>query len=240
MRGTILHFEGTQGIVSSGGTQYPFTLEQWRSDVPPQTGQQVEIVLENNTVIGVTKIDTTRVAQEKATQYAAQYSEKARRIAQATYQEAGRMVTVAYGLFALLALFADTVRNIPITLPGLVNGFSWGDLLYPDRLNGGFGLLLVLLAILSIAVPVFWRDARASLAYALPLVVTVIGLYHLMTAISDVSSIAGSFDNRLSDSIREHAFQSITLWFWLMVLIAGYLAWVGFRRYRRNKSASLA
>jgi hypothetical protein len=236
MRGTILHFDGTQGIVSSGGTQHRFTLEQWRSDVPPETGQQVEIVLAGEEVRSVTKIETTQIAQEKAIQYWG----RARQIGQATYQEAGRMVTVAYGLFALLALFADTVRNIPITLPGLVNGFSWGDLLYPDRLNGGLGLLLVFLAILSIALPVFWRDARASLAYTLPLVVTVIGLYHLITAISDVSSLAGGFDSRLGDSIREHAFQSITLWFWLMVLAAGYLAWVGFQRYRRNKSSSIA
>ena len=233
MRGIILQFDGLQGvgIVSSNGVQYPFTLKAWSNDTPPESGQRVEIILSGTEVVRVTRIEAAQIVQEKIIQYWG----TARQIGQATYRNAGQWVTVAYGFFALLSLFADTIRNIPIALPGLVNGFSWGNLLYPDRLNGGFGFLLVLLAILSILIPVFWNDSRASLVYALPALITLIGLYHLLSAISDVSSFAGSFDTYLGHSIRDHAMQSITLWFWLMLFDAGFLAWVGVQRYRHSK-----
>lgn len=236
MRGTILSFSGSEGVISHAGTQYPFRLDQWKSDQPPKAGQSVEFTLSENAIASVTLIDTTQVVEEKA-RVALQ---QAKTLSLHTYQDAGKAVTLAYGFFALFALFADTVRNVPVTLPGLVNGFSWGDLVAPSGLNGGFGLLLVVLAILSIAVPAFWRHPAAPLAWTLPLIVTIIGIYHLYTAISDISSFAGAFDQNAGSEVRSRAFDALTMWFWLTFFISIYLAVMGYLRFQKNRKGATA
>lgn len=229
MRGIILRFDGQEGLVSCQGTQYPFALDHWKSDKPPAVGQAVEFQLTDGTISNLHLVETAQVAQEKAKVYLGY----AQQFGQATYQQAGKSVTIAYALFALLALFADTIRNVPVTLPGLINGLSWSTL-YRSDVNSGFGFFLVLLAILSIAVPTFWNHRAAPLAYCVPLVAEVIGLYNLFDAINEISSFAGAIDQRMGNDIRAHAFDAITLWSWLTLFVVLYLAYVGFRRYRQG------
>lgn len=231
MRGIILSFSGQDGIVSSGGTQYPFQLSQWKSDQPPAAGQSVEFTLDGTAIASVTRVDTAKVVEEKARIYL----EHARQMSGKTYVSAGKSVAAGYAIFALMALFADTIRDIPITLPGLVNGFSWGALMDPSGLNGGFGFLIVLLAILSIAVPAFWQRPAASLAYTLPLIITFIGIYNLYAAVSSVTGMVGAFDRHAGSAIDGRVFEMITLWFWLMLFAAIYLAVVGVSRYRQQQ-----
>ncbi len=231
MRGTILSFSGQDGIVSCAGTQYPFSLACWKSDTPPAPGQSVEFTLEGTEIATVRLVDTAQMVEEKAKVYL----EQARHFGGKTYASAGKGVTLGYGVFALLALFADTIRNVPITLSGLANGLSISTFVDQSGINGGFGFLMVLLAILSIAVPVFWPRPAASLAYTLPLIVTFIGLYNLYSAVSAVSDFAGAFDVHARSSINGHAFDMITLWFWVMFFAAIYLAVTGGWRYRQNQ-----
>jgi positive regulator of sigma E activity len=233
MRATILSFDGHEGIVSYQGTQYPFSISAWKSDQPPKPGQTVECELDGEQILSVTAVDVQKIAQEKAVVYLG----KAQQIGKATYQSAGPGITTAYGVFALLALFADMVRDVPVTLPGLVNGLSWTTLEYSSGANGGMGFLLVLVAILSIAVPVFWNRPQAQLAYFLPLIIMVIGAYNLFSAISSLSGFVGAFDRHLADRVQNQAFSLITLWFWITFGVSIYLAVVGYRRFRRALSA---
>lgn len=236
MRGIILSFAGQDGILSCQGTQYPFRLEQWKSDQPPVAGQGVEFTVNGTEVVTVTRVDTTQMLEEKGRVFLGQ----AKNVAQNTYQDAGKSVAIGYGVFAILALFADTIRNVPVTLAGLVNGLSWSTLLNANGINGGIGFLLVLLAILSIVVPVFWRHRAAPLAYTLPLIVTFIGIYNLYSAVSDIVGFAGAFDRHAGSALQAQAFGEITLWFWLTFFVAIYLAVVGYRRYRQNKYSMTA
>lgn len=234
MRGAILSFTGQEGVISSQGTQYPFRLDQWKSDQSPAPGQSVEFTVQGTDAVAVTRVDPTQMLEEKGRIWLGQ----AKTMAENTYRDAGKPITIAYGVFAVFALFADVVRDVPMTLPGLVNGLSWYTLANSSGVNGGFGFLLVLLAILSIAVPVFWQHPAAPLAYTLPLIVTFIGLYNLYSAVSALSGLAGAFDARMGSSVSNHAFNSITLWFWLTFFVAIYLAVMGFRRYRANKASA--
>jgi hypothetical protein len=231
MRGVILSFSGQDGIISSQGKQYAFRLGQWKSDKPPVAGLSVEFTLTGSEVDTVAVVDTTQLLKGKGKVFFAH----AKTVAQNTYRDAGKPVTIGYGLFAIFALFADTIRNVPVTLAGLVNGLSWYTLLSNNGVNGGIGFLLVLIAILSITVPVFWRHSAAPLAYTLPLIVTFVGTYNLYSAVSDISTFASAFDARAGSAVRDRAFDQITLWFWLIFFLAIYLAVVGYLRYRENR-----
>ncbi len=226
-RGTILHFDGQNGIISSNGQQYEFALSHWRGDQPPSARQTVEFQRVGSTAQQVTPLSPADLLREKALQI----GEYARQIGRESYARAGRSVTIAYGLFALCALFADTIRNIPVTLAGLINGFSLGNVIFGEGFgNGGFGLFLVLVAILSITTPVFWNQRIAWLAYLAPLVVTLMGWYNLLSEFHAISRYVGFFDHQYN----AHLARLITLWLYLTLLAGLYLAGVGVLRYRRH------
>ncbi|MEB8535135.1 hypothetical protein [Acidithiobacillus ferriphilus] len=230
MRATILSFDGSNGVLSANGVQRPFDLTRWKSDKPPVAGQSVEFILDGEQVVSVSLVDNVAIAQEKAGELA----NKGSAIAKATYAVAGRDVAVAYGIFAVLGLFADVVRNIPITLPGIVNGVSYANL-EGGSFNGGFGLILVLLSILSIGVPVFWHHKAAPLAYCAPLLIVIIGYYNLYSGVSSIADFVGTFSSNAGSQVFSDVFHLITLWAWLTIAVALYLAVVGFRRYKANK-----
>ncbi len=227
-RGTILHFDGKTGIISSKGQQYEFTISHWRGDQPPSAGQKVEFDRIGTAVQQVTLLSPADLLREKALQI----GEYIRQIAQESYVRAGLPVTIAYGLFALFALFADTIRNIPVTLAGLINGFSLGTVIFGQGFgNGGFGLFLVLVAILSITTPVFWSRRTAWLAYLAPLMVTMIGWYNLLAEFHAISRYVEFSDHHYS----RHLMRLITLWLYLTLFATLYLARVGYVRFRRNR-----
>ena len=230
MRATILSFDGKEGVLSAGGVQRPFDLTRWKSDKPPVAGQAVEFILEGEQVMSVTLVDNAAIAQEKAGELA----NKGIAVAKATYAGAGRDVTVAYGIFAVLGLFADVVRGIPITLPGIVNGVSYATL-EGGGFNGGLGLILVLLAILSIGVPVFWHHKAAPLAYCAPLLIVIIGYYNVYSGVSSIADFVGTFSSNAGSHVFSDALHLITIWAWLTIAAALYLAVAGFRRYKAGK-----
>jgi hypothetical protein len=90
-------------------------------------------------------------------------------------------VAIGYGLFLFVAVFVSVVSttgsfDLRITLADLLTGdMSLAGL----GKGGGRELLLVLLATATIAVPYFWRNRLASLAYAVPLLVTAYGFWPL-------------------------------------------------------------
>jgi len=53
--------------------------------------------------VGVTRVDTTQMLEEKSRIWLGQ----AKNMAENTYRDAGKPVTIAYGIFAVFALFAD-------------------------------------------------------------------------------------------------------------------------------------
>ena len=143
-----------------------------------------------------------------AQEKAGELANKGSAIAKATYAVAGRDVAVAYGIVAVL------------------EGCSF---------NGGFGLILVLLTILSMGVPVFWHHKAAPLAYCAPLLIVMIGYYNLYSGVSSIADFVGTFSSNAGRHVFSDVFQLITLWAWLTIAVALYLAVVGFRRYKANK-----
>ena len=99
----------------------------------------------------------------------------------AILETAGIDVAIGYGVFLFVALFVSIVSttgffDIKITLADLLGGDMASAAIGG---SSGKGLFLVLLASATVAVPYFWKHKLASLAHAVPLLVTVWGFWPL-------------------------------------------------------------
>ncbi len=98
------------------------------------------------------------------------------RIAKAVLGDAGIDVAIGYGVFLFLGLFAGLMgagsfMDVRITLADLLSGDPSNAALGGA---GAKGVLLVLLATATIVVPFLWKHRLAPLAYAIPLLATVL------------------------------------------------------------------
>jgi hypothetical protein len=89
----------------------------------------------------------------------------------------GKDVAIAYGVFLFAALFlnfvsADDALGVNLQLTSLLSGGM-------GVMGEGRGIFLALLASATIAVPFFWKNKFAPLAFTVPLIVTIIALWPL-------------------------------------------------------------
>lgn len=167
MRGVILTWSGEKGIVAASNVRYPITIEQWAGNIAPKPDMKVELIFEGETITSVQAISTEDLAQEKAGEIA----DKLKRFGNRLYQEAGKSIVIAYGVFAVAAIFLNlvTVSGSGCSLSCSLNGAFDNS----GRSNDLFGWLLTLAAIASIAGPTLVKHKFAPLAYCLPLLVTL-------------------------------------------------------------------
>lgn len=98
-------------------------------------------------------------------------------IAKAVIDSIGKDAAIAYGVFLLAALFMNVV-----SAGGIVGiSFKLTHLLSEGMgmMGRGRGILLVLFAFATIAVPYFWKHKFAPLAFTVPLVVTLVAFWPL-------------------------------------------------------------
>ena len=185
LRGTILR--DTQigpGLLSVGGRQLPFTLEQhWRSERPPATGARVDVLLDGEQVSTVTLVNEAEAAKEKAQelvdQAARQLASRGRALWGQAVLEFGRLPLIALLGLGLSWWVFDWV-DVRVMGSQLAS-YSFWDLVKmlaaPNALEamqygrGGFGLwsLLMLACAMAPLLTLLWRDRRASWGLAAPL-----------------------------------------------------------------------
>lgn len=90
-------------------------------------------------------------------------------------------VAIAYAVFAALGLFVSLMSSsgavdVSVTLADLLSGHTGIETL---TASSGPGIVLVLLATATVGVPYVWQHRRAALAFIVPLVVTLSGLWPL-------------------------------------------------------------
>lgn len=247
MRGRIIHYNGTdgKGLVSADQRQVPFEISHWHSDTAPAINQVVELTLAGDILESVTRITDDVLLKEKASELAgklgaasgaALHSLKDAAPAGATtgvVQFLGKPLLVAHGIFVFSALMLPFLSIDPLGLGG--RSFTLAGLSEASEAMGASvgGALWVWLAILSIALPVFWRNRLAWLALLLPAFATFKpGIDIALAASKATRGLNDSFESQLQRQIVEQLLDALQIGVgaWVCVLAALVVAAIGLKR----------
>lgn len=204
MRGTIIMWSGDRGVVTAGAERYDFEIHHWQGSTAPAPNMTVDIAMTDGSLTGLTPVSEAEIAKEKVAAAAGE----GRNLARAIFASAGRDIAIAYGVFALLALFVSMVSmsgivEIRVTLADLLSGHTGLATLTG---SSGKGILLVLVATATVAVPYFWRHKLAPLAFALPLLFTLYGfwpLYEQQRAQREAMEAMGELGGMMSEMAEQ-------------------------------------
>lgn len=259
LRGTILRdTQSGPGLLSVGGRQYPFTLEQhWRSDRPPVTGARVDVQLDGDQLARVSLVDEAQIAREMAGQAADRLSAGGRQLLGRAVAEfgvvpLGALVALWLGWWVFdwvgVRLFANQVAAYSFW--DMVKMLSAGNALEAMQYHqGGFGLwsLLALICAAAPLLPLVWRDRRASLGLAAPLVFLLLqgvrlyaGIHSAATALQQQLGGLGNAQmgramRDLGGELQAQIFQSISLGFGLYLSLAAAVVLAVFAAIRLRR-----
>lgn len=140
---------------------------------------------------------------------------------------------VTLGAYVVYLLGTLTFNAISITFLGSSQGkplYDIADLM--SQLGGGSGVkLMLMMAYASIAVPLVWKDRRAWLALALPLL-SVLGA--IWSGIHTINSAAGGFGGGQNGGPSASDLFSLGFGFYVSLAAGLVLAWAGVQRFMRN------
>ncbi len=232
MRGTILMWSGDKGVVSADGQRYDFGMNEWQGNTAPAANLTVEVVVSNGRLSSVTPVNEADLAKEKMAALTGQGT----RIAKAVFENVGRDVAIAYGVFLVAALFLNVV-----SAGGLIGlDFKLTNLLSDNMgmMGTGQGTFLVLLATATIAVPHFWKHKFAPLALLGPLLVTLMAfwpLYQQQQAKKQVAAMSefGQMMGQVAEQMGGGGMGMDALGFgaWIIIAAGAYLAFKGVVRF---------
>ena len=159
----------------------------------------------------------------------------------AMIENVGIDVAIGYGLFLFVAVFVSVISmagfiDIKVTLADLLGG----DMAHAAVADGSWrGIIVVFLATATIAVPHFWKHKLASLAYAVPLLVTAFGFWPLyeqhnaereaIEALGELGRMAGQSAEQLVNSAGG-PFDNLGIGAWVLIATVLFLAFRGVTR----------
>lgn len=257
MRGRIIHYNSTdgKGLVSAGQRQVPFEISHWRSDTAPAINQVVELSLQDDSLESVTRVADDVLLKEKASDLAGKLGaaggaalHSLRDAAPASLPQVragaiqflGKPLLIAHGVFAFSALMLPFLSIDPLGLGG--RSFTLAGLSEASEAMGTSvgGAMWVWLAILSIALPVFWRNRLAWLALLLPAFATIKpGIDIALAASKATRGLNDSFESQLQRQIVEQLLDALQIGFgaWVCVLAALVVAAIGLKRVLLPRNA---
>jgi hypothetical protein len=205
MRGRIIHYNGNdgKGLISADKRQYPFEIGQWQSETAPTLNAVVDFDSDGARPTAVRRVADEVLMREKAGELAGKlgaFGGAALHTAQSattharlgnTIELIGKPALIAHAVFVVGALFFAFIKIEamgPTQSRTLVN--VSGGLEQMGMSTGGS--LLVWLAILSLAMPMFWRNRFAWLAMLLPLLAVLKAAWDIRSAMSSMSSGMGA------------------------------------------------
>jgi hypothetical protein len=237
MRGTVLMWSGERGVVTTGSQRYDFDISHWNGTVAPAANMKVDLVVNDGGLATMTPVNDADLAKESL----AAVTGEGGRYAKAIIADVGKDVAIGYGLFFVIALFVSLIStggfiDVKITLADLLSG----DMARAALGGGsGKGVLLVLLATATIAVPYFWKHKLAPLAFTVPLLFTAMAfwpLYRQHRQQQEAMDAMGEFGQAMSQMAEQMgahtgAFDAIGIGAWLLVATVIFLAFKGITRY---------
>ena len=235
MRGTVIMWRGDKGVVAAAGRRYDFDINHWNGTVAPAPNMTVDLATADGELTGLTPVNEADLAREKL----ADMTGEGGRYARAIFADVGKDVAIGYGIFFFVALFVSLVAtngfiDVKVTLADLLSGD-----MARAALGGGRGVLLVLLATATIAVPYFWKHRLAPLAFAVPLLFTARAfwpIYQQHQQQQEAIRAMGEFGQAMTGMAEQmggqtSAFEAIGTGAWLLVATVIFLAFKGITRF---------
>jgi hypothetical protein len=247
-RGKVLRDTSSgPGLLSVDGQQIQFGLDNiWRGDAPPLPGMAVQVEFgQDARVISITPVSESQIAKEQAEAMAIAAREKGKMIASAAVAKFGLPTLIATALLMSGWFFLSAVNiqsflgKVDFTfwqLLGFLNSGSAFEAVMQGR-SGPGASFYGFLAIVALAGPYasyFWKDRRASLCGAFPLVFML--MVWLMLRSSLNSSMGADVTGPLGDmarQAREEAMKAISvgLGTYLSGLVALYFAGMAVKKF---------
>lgn len=238
MRGSIIIWNGERGVVAASGRRYEFDISHWHGSIAPAANMTVDIATDDGKLTGLTPISEADLAKESL----AAMTGVGRKYAQAIFADVGQDVAIGYGVFFFLAMFASLISDagfidVRITLADLLSGdatyVAHGD-------DSAGGVLLVLLATATIAVPYFWKHKLAPLAFAVPLLFTAKAFWPLyqqhrqqreaVEAMGELSRTMGDLAEQMGADVGG-PLSNLGIAAWLLFATVIFLAFRGVMRF---------
>jgi len=250
MRGRIIHYSGNdgRGLIAADNRQLPFEIAHWRSDTAPAVNVVVEVSMSGDALEAVARVSDEVLIREKAGQLASKLGSAGGAALQSlkdatpagmprtsvgALQFLGKPLLVAHGMFAFAALMLPFLSIDPLGLGGKSFTLAGLSEASEDMGTSVGGALWVWLAILSIALPVFWRNRLAWLALLLPLFATLKpGIDLALAAAKATRGLNDSFESQLQRQIVEQLLDALQIGFgaWVCVLAGLVIAAIGAKR----------
>jgi hypothetical protein len=260
-RGKVLRDTATgPGLLMVEGQQYPFTLEGvWRSETPPRPGMVVDVDMESSgQVTAVHAVPESQLAKEQAEAAMAAAKEKGAAVAAGLVAKFGIPHLVAAVLLVLGWIYFATV-TVDASLFGKFEFTFWDVLGFLSAKNildvlgaggrkpsaGIYGFF----AIVCLAGPFlsyFWKDRRAHVAGALPLLLMVIVAFSVSSRVNSAFDDGGNanaaraprgsiyqMQAEAQQQAREEMMKAVSLGMgaYLSVLASLYFAGTGVKRF---------
>jgi hypothetical protein len=234
MRGTIIMWSGDKGVITAGGQRYDFGINEWQGATAPAANMTVEIVVTDGKLSGVTPVNEADIAKEKMAAMTGQGG----KIAKAVFENVGKDVAIAYGVFFVAAFFLNVISSAGM----LGIELKMSNLLSSNMGIGGTGQgsFLILLATATIAVPYFWKHKFAPLAFVVPLLVTLKGFWPLyqqyresqeaMEAMGEFGQMMGQMQEQMTGN-SGGLFDNLGFGTYVIIAAAAYLAFKGVVRF---------
>lgn len=235
------------GLLMIEGQQYSFNLEGvWKSETPPKPGLAVDVELgDGGLVTSISAVPESQIAKEQADKALAAAKEKSAALASSMVARFGLPALVAGGLLIISWFFLSAV-SVKLPFLGKLDVTFWQILGYVNSSNlmgamsnqgrpssGIYGLL----AILCLAGPFlsyFWKDKRAYLGGALPLVYMIFIFYTIIHTLSSaMGGNAGAGMGEVQQQIQEEVSKAVSLGMgtYLSLIISLYFAGIGAKKF---------
>ena len=253
-RGKILRDPNAgPGLLMVEGQQYQFVLDGiWRSAVPATAGQAVDVDFDSQGAIsGITALSDSQLAKEQAEAALEAAKKKSAAIAGNLVQRFGLPALIAEAVL-IVAWFFLTAVSVQLPFAGKLEFTFWQVLGFLNASNvlevlernghpsAGIYGFVALICLAGPFIHYFWKDKRAVLAGALPLVfMAIIGLMvrsSIHGALGDTGSGGlGDLGQQVQDEMTKAI--SIGMGMYASALAALYFAGTSAKKFLASRAA---
>lgn len=238
MQARVIMWNGERGVVAASGQRHEFDINQWVGDFSPKADMDVVLAFDEGNLKSITPLEVANPIEQNAGANA--IIETAKNIV----MSAGKDVSIAYGVFFVFAFFVGMVKvstmMVPISLPliTILNGIT-----ALSSGQGGFGTVLGLLAVGTIAVPYFWKHKLAPIALCAPLLLTLYAYLQIYLAYASTKEQLANVQTQMANNpyagmmagAMEQAYSAfkfqIAFGAYVTTAIAAFIAYRGVMRY---------